>query len=446
MYAYIRISVLSYMTLKFREPSPLAVSTPRLPSSRLLSARHASLSRPIVNSHRHNGDCDGATNILSSSLVTMDAVVQFIRNALCCCKDLSIFEGTLLHDAGITRGLIGDLVPHPMDKTTPLEVIISITQFYACISCSRSGYTLLTSSLGKLRRIVRLVESRLSTSSQDWSHADRIVNESLIQQAKSSLRSAFVGSLVLPIGVSFFWLTCNSWHVTETNWIGGVPALIYALIVMELALVPLLFFMIADGFEKLATSTRCKGLLEVIESGKLSLENISIEGYQNMTGWSPFWYTDVSLFQPANQDEGKRLQDEIKTVKGNLDVWFPQGSSKGEKEVKLSKQGLTDSMDKLSGDVSTLRLEGYREFLYFVFNFVAFYGYLMAPLAFFYDEEEKQPFHIQSMKFFYDNDYADWVGNFAGDLMWTIEPLVILSSPFLIQMARPKSLGKVKSD
>ena len=112
----------------------------------------------------------------------------------------------------------------------------------------------------------------------------------------------------------------------------------------------------------------------------------------------------------------------------------------------MSKQALTDSIDKLSGDVSTLRLEGYREFLYFVFNFVAFYGYLMAPLAFFYDEEEKQPLHIQSMKFFYDNDYADWVGNFAGDLMWTIEPLVILSSPFLIQRARPKSLGKVKSD
>lgn len=386
----------------------------------------------------------------------MDAVVQFIRNALCCCKDLSIFEGTILHDAGITRQLIGHLIPQPLDKTTPLEVMISITQCYACLSCCRSGYGLMTNSLGKLKRIVKLVETRLtvspssSSSSQGWSNAERLVNESLLQNGKSAVRNTFIGSLVLPIGISFFWLMCNSWHVTETDWIGGVAGLIYALIVMEIALVPLLYFMISDGYEKLALSTRCQDLLETINAGKLKAEDMTLERYGNMTAWSPFWESDHSLFNPID-DEGdmKQLQVEIQNVTTMLDVWFPPSTttSKGEKEDKLSNQAFVEIVDKLVGDVSKLRLEGYREFLYFVFNFIAFYGYLMAPLVFFYEDETLQPVHIRSMKFFYENTYADWVGNFAGDLMWTIEPLVILTSPFLIQMVRPKSVQeKIKSD
>jgi hypothetical protein len=215
---------------------------------------------------------------------------------------------------------------------------------------------------------------------------------------------------------------------------------------MDIALFPMLFFMIVDGFEKLSMSTRCIRLLDIIDSGKLKPEEIGVQRYEAMKDWSPFWNSGVSLFESADQDEGKKLQAEVKNVKGTLDAWFPKGKTNGEKEEKLSKEALSNVIDKVEGDVPKLRLEGYREFLYFVLNFIAFYGYLMAPLAFFYEDEEKQPFHIQAMKFYYNNEVADWTGNFAGDLMWTIEPLVILGSPFIIQMAKPKSVDKVKSD
>lgn len=376
----------------------------------------------------------------------MDAVVQFIRNLLCCCKDLNVFEGTLLHDAAVTRQFIGDVLPDPMDKTTPLEVLISITQFYACISCSRSGLTLMTTSIGKLRRIVRLVEKRLKSPNKDWTQADRIVNESLLKEGKFALRSAFVGSLVFPLGVAFFWLTANSWHVTETDWIGGLPALIYSLIVMEVALAPLLYFMIIDGFEMLAKSKRCKELMDIIDNGKLTPEAIGIHRYESMTGWVPFWDGGVPMMAAPSDDEDKQVQQEVKKVSDTLATWFPQDKKKGEKEDKLSKVAFEQAKDKLESAVPQYRLEGYREFLYFVFNFVAFYGYLMGPLVYYYQEEHSQPLHVQSLKLFYDNDYADWMGNFAGDLMWTLEPMVILGSPFLIQMAKPQKGNKVKSD
>jgi len=377
----------------------------------------------------------------------MDAVVQLIRNALCCCKDLGVFHGTFLHDAATTRLFIGDFLPAPMDKTTPLEALISLTQFYACVSCSKSGLGLMSTSLGKLRRIVRIVEKRLNSSTKDWSQADRIVNESLFKEAKFALRSAFIGFLVFPLGVAFFWLTANSWHVTETDWIGGLPALIYALIVMEVALVPLLYFMIVDGFEMLAKSKRCKGLLDLIDAGKLTPNEIGIHRYESMTGWVPFWDAGVPILEASNEDEeDKKVAAEVKKVKESLTGWFPESKKEGEKEDKLSKEAFEQAKEKLASMVPQLRMEGYREFLYFVFNFVAFYGYLLGPLVYYFDDEQVQPFYVQSLKLFYDNEYADWAGNFAGDLMWTIEPVVILGSPFLIQMTKPDKSKKEKAD
>lgn len=376
----------------------------------------------------------------------MDAVVQLIRNALCCCKDLSVFEGTFFHDADTTRRLIGDVLPNPMNKTTPLEILISITQMYACVSCSRSGYKLITTSIGKLRRIIRIVEGRLKSPNKDWSQADRIVNESLFKEAKFALRSTFIGSLIFPLGVAFFWLAANSWHITETDWIGGLPALIYALIVMEVALLPLLYFMIVDGFEMLAKSKRCKDLVDVISAGKLTPEEVGVQQYETMTGWVPFWDAGVPMFSNASDDEGDQIKAEVKRVKDTLTIWFPEEKKKGEKEEKLNKEALDNASAKVEDAVPQCQLEGYREFLYFIFNFIAFYGYLMGPLVYFFENEQLQPLHVKSLKFFYNNESADWIGNFAGDLMWTIEPMVILSSPFLIQMAKPQKAKKIKSD
>jgi hypothetical protein len=69
----------------------------------------------------------------------------------------------------------------------------------------------------------------------------------------------------------------------------------------------------------------------------------------------------------------------------------------------------------------------------------------MAPLTFYYDVEEVQPYHIQSMKLFYGNVDADWTGNFSGDFCWTVEPLVIWLSPVFISWMKPRT-KKLKSE
>lgn len=70
---------------------------------------------------------------------------------------------------------------------------------------------------------------------------------------------------------------------------------------------------------------------------------------------------------------------------------------------------------------------------------------LMAPVTFYFQNDEHQPFVIQLSKFFYGNADADWTGNFAGDFCWTVEPLIILFSPALIAYTQPQK-KKQKSD
>ena len=100
-------------------------------------------------------------------------------------------------------------------------------------------------------------------------------------------------------------------------------------------------------------------------------------------------------------------------------------------------------------------LEGYREYLYFVFNFVAFYGYLLGIVVYYFPEPAdgtdgvdgavvEPPTFVRHLKLGYSHDDADWGGNFAGDLMWTVEPIVILASPVIIKMMTKKtSVGSV---
>lgn len=306
----------------------------------------------------------------------MDAVVQFIRNALCCVKDLQLFETFGIHDATITHKMLGYFMD-PLNKTTPLEVIISTTQLYACISTTKSGISLMSASVGKLRRIVRLVEKRMVNPTKDFTDADRIVNESLMKEGKMALRGVFIGSLVAPIGIAFWWLFINSWHVTETNWFGGLPALIHALEVMEICLLPLLYFMIVDGLETLSKSKKAENLIETIQQENLKPSSVGVVTFESMTSWVPFWDGGFSML--ANQDdleEEKNLIKEVEAVKKQLYTWFPSDSDKkkDEKEAKQSKAAFSEAEEKLESSIYTNKMEGYREFLYFVLNFIAFYG------------------------------------------------------------------------
>ncbi|KAL3903758.1 MAG: hypothetical protein SGILL_010325, partial [Bacillariaceae sp.] len=370
---------------------------------------------------------------------------------------LDWFPDTFLHQPDVTTSYLSKVVdlPEPLDTTTPLEFLISWTQLYACISTATAGMFLIWNSVGKMRRVVRLLEGRLSKTADDkkaknastFRAANRIVNESLMQQARSAIRGVIVGFLVAPIGIAFFWLFANSWHVTETPWLGGLLGLIDALTVMEICLLPLLGYMIVDSMEFFAKVRKTKELILMIESNSFtSPDALNLTTFEFMNpDWTPFWEAGTSPIAsaPLSSQETKEVDSEVSAVEKALNQWFPpSGDKDNEKEQKIRAQALDKAVDTMDASLDGLATKGYREMLYFVLNFIAFYGYLMGILRFYFPDDTAQPAYVSKMMFGYGNELSDWTGNFAGDLMWTIEPMVILASPLYLSSVQLASSQK----
>lgn len=384
----------------------------------------------------------------------MDAVVQLIRNALCCVKDLNLFPLTILHDPNHTTKYYSFPSPH-LSQTTPLELLISFTQLYACVSCTLSGFRLVKNNgllkLQKLNRIADKIEDKYFKDIKS-KKALAFIQQCMMKEANSAVRDTMVGTLVASIGVSFFWLFANSLHVTATGWIGGLPALIHALTVMEVALVPLLYLMLKDAAGSISKAAKIQAFLERFlgddsknKPAKGDDEWLDLETFTFLLGddWKPIW-SDCVVSSSSGQnvaDDDKVLQKDMEGVETQIKLL----TSKDNKTIVSEEVG-----QRLQNSAVKYKMEGYREYLYFILNFIAFYGYLLGIIVYYFEENEEtkqqQPYFVTSLKFGTTNEIADWAGNFAGDLIWTIEPIVILLSPILIKRMIKLGETKIKSD
>ena len=396
----------------------------------------------------------------------MDAYVQFARNALCTMKNFDLFGDTFLYDPKVTSTYYS--FPPPLDETTPLDFLIAMTQFYALVSVSLAGYRMIVhSGVNKLRLLGRLANMRVEASDEEKKKkeekekgekkdkkkkkkeesdgddeskaavavASRLVTESIFSEADASSRSAFVGANVLVCGLAFFWLFANSFHVTKTTWIGGTAGLIHSLTVMELGLVVFLYYMAKDAANAVRRSRRMADFAARIaaavgSSGRPSIEDvarggIAVEEYGWLVGgWSPFWSTGVSSDPNA---ESKLLAKEEEAV-----------------STSFSRRIDVDVVDGILARSRVSLLEGYRECLYLVLNFFAFYGYLACILVYYHPDEISRPGYVRSMLFGMRGADADWLGNAVGDFMWTVEPIIILTSPIIINSLSLKKKKKEK--
>lgn len=370
----------------------------------------------------------------------MDAYVQFIRNALCTIKNFDLFGDTFLYDPKVTHRYYA--FPSPLDETTPLEFLIAITQLYAFVFVSLAGYRMIFhSGVRKLRLLGRLANMRVESRDEKKDEkkktktkkqkeesgddenkaaavvASRLVTESILDEADASSRSAFVGANVLVVGLAFFWLFANSFHVTSTTWIGGTAGLIHSLTVMELGLVVFMYYMYKDAGSSVRRSRRMAEFSARIARSRRLLDEdargITVEEYGWLAGgWSPFWARGIP--DPA---ESKLLTKEEEAVASNL----------------MSFSTRIDD-DVINGILARSRIslfEGFREYVYLLLNFFAFYGYLACILVYYHPDEGSRPEYVRTMLFGMKNADADWLGNAVGDFMWTVEPIIILTSPMI---------------
>jgi len=373
--------------------------------------------------------------------MSTQAIVQFVRNALCTAKNFNILGNTFLYDPNVTARYYK--FPSPMDQTTPLEILISITQIYALVSLSIAGYKMITNSIKKLQLISRLVSLQVERKYDDAKKvsknevvARRIVTESLLQESDAAIRSFFVGVNVFAIGISFFWFSANSYHITSTDWIGGVAGLIHALTVAEIALVVLLYYMVKDARDAMRQSKDMREFAVRLSESKgfSDVDGLTVEKF----GWlsaddndytSPFFWTNGDASSDAATDSKMltKAEDAVAT-----------------KLTKLAKTVDPQLAESILVKSEVSRFVGLREYGYIVLNLLAFYGYAACILVYYFQNEETQPSFIRAALLHLPNADADWLGNAVGDFMWTVEPIIILGSPLVVQSITKNAKKKEK--
>lgn len=370
------------------------------------------------------------TEPLANQNQNMDAIVQFVRNALCTMKNFNLLSDTFLYDPKVTAQYY--TFPSPLDQTTPLEILISITQFYAFVGLTLAGYGMLTNGgVTKLHLVQQIMNSlsekkdakktKNDKKSISESVAHRLVVESLVKEGDAATRSIFTGVNVLAIGICFFWLFANSYHVTSTNWIGGIHGLIHALTIMEVGLLVFLFYMAKDASNWVRQSFQMKEFGNSVTPSQI--ENLTLEQYNWMVdGWSPFW-REVSNYDFGAKE--RMLEKEEEAVAAQVAEFMKNI------DANVSERIILDSRIAL--------FEGYREYIYLLLNFFAFYGYMCCILVFYF-QNEAQPSYIRAMLLHLPNGDADWLGNAVGDFAWTVEPIVILFSPMIMNPMKQKKL------
>ena len=392
----------------------------------------------------------------------LNAIIQFIRNFLCCIKDTSYGEAknhvlSWLYDASLTNHWILALfqikLVEPLHLTTPLEVLISITQFYVVCTGVPDAINSYIQSYKQMNRIYRLIQSR--QTAVVTTHGERLVHASLIQEANMSIRSMIVAFNCFFISASFVWLSANSWHITKTDWIGGLPALIQALLIMNICLTPLLYYMYTDSIEYFQKALRIRLLCVKLRAGSVTEADIGLTSLQALseTGWTPFWstrYSGPNIKSKGLDDDIQLLTKEIVTVQTMIDDITGTTAIQKKVDDADAVQVMRAQIQKAAAVtmetmISVHRRCGYREFIYLILNTVAWYGYGMCIVVYYFPKVLGQPDWLRLLLFHLENEDSDWYGNFAGDLMWTIEPAIILLSPVWIRRRTPKT-PKAKTD
>eukprot|EP00957_Ditylum_brightwellii_P030605 2319230-Ditylum_brightwellii.AAC.1 len=190
---------------------------------------------------------------------------------------------------------------------------------------------------------------------------------------------------------------------------------------MEIALLPLLYYMIKDAAGSISKAGRMIDLASKLQesSGKFLAaekgDSLNAENYGWFVedGWSPFWSVNATGSAQEIAAEEKMLTKEIEAVQYKVESLLSE---------KVSAAMIESTIDRLNETSWVSKMEGYREYIYFLLNFIAFYGYLLGILVYYFDNEEFQPSYVGTMKMGLSNADADWSGNFAGDVMWTVEP------------------------
>ena len=370
---------------------------------------------------------------------------------------------------------------YPLTITTAIELLIAPTQFAAVIFNCTSGYSNIhhgKEDLVRVEKWLSAINRVFLQKSFKSSSVEFLVIKAGLETDKVALKTRiFIGYLEIVFGIAFLFLVLNSLHIVGPS---HPKPLIDALISMEVGLVYILIIMwrtftnkvkdirrlgkYSAFVKEMKVKTAEALLLSAIDAGFNRAE--IFDGYLALDPkYSPAWrrYGSSDAFTGTNEVDNIALLDEIQTEFRTITAVFLKFTTvvKSNSASDMDNESLSLCLEKQSYEA---RLQAPLELIFFALNFTAWYGYLLGILAFYIPEVERDAslgitdYAINSIQEFgkshswckvlmfgLSHSDADWWGNLAGDIAWTIEPLLMIIQRPVINYLVSYKFAKISS-
>jgi hypothetical protein len=396
--------------------------------------------------------------------MSISLYVQIIRNFLC------VLNALLPADSS-WKWISFPTAPPPLNEVNNFEWAIGFTQaaavFFLLISsyvCAIDGYRMISKAKKSL-----ICVDRLSVESDAVGSAEHtILRHHLLQNYNKGYTIIYNGLADFIIGISFVFLVTNNLHLRGSS--HPLP-LIQALIAMEVALIYVLMMLWNTFLTSLRRSLKCRNLaLKIQESQGVKLTFPKIIELASSVGFIDNLMECFLLFQPNFQMTYRRNQSLLSCLKDtliNMQTNFnqplslikssssssssscPSPSPTSTASSPTSEETMEISTQCLLETARYAGMEAMFDFLLFTLNFIAFFGYFMSLIAYYYPHAYEVTPH-ESMELimvrlslgYMTPSYADWFGNIMGDAAWGIEPIIILMRPMILQQMKKKQVTK----
>ena len=364
--------------------------------------------------------------------MSLSAWVQLFRNLFCVLKSLVPSSHFLQHP------LIPNSSFYPFSITTFLEFLIAPTQFAAVIFNGMAGFKRILKALNQWN-VTNLWIPKLDYifCSGTLGSEYCIMRQGLEVDRFSAVNDIIVGIFEMIFGFAFLFLTFNSLHIVGPT---HPKPLVDALISMEIGLAYILVLMWNAYLDRSKDASRLNRFVDAMKVMKaitptgVIFTKASDAGFIGMNGelMRVVTYLDSSYipkWRRITSEEAIEIENKPDVVTSLINKELETLKTIANNFAKYDDSLLSQHRIKVLDDIEIAAEESkilsFLDMIYFILNFVAGYGYLLGILAF-YSPSSDNNLIVKMMMLGMSHDNADWWGNLAGDMAWTIEPAIIL--------------------
>ena len=269
-----------------------------------------------------------------------------------------------------------------------------------------------------------------------------ILTRQFIDKEKKSKEYQLISGIwQIIFGISFMFLCLNTLRMVQPK------PVIDALIAMEIGLAYFLVYMWDSFLEKIKLAGRQYYLSNKVGSTDAITKSSILQTYLQEGGYDiNNIHKSVLIlddkFHPAWRNE--LPSDELEPSTETLITTFRSVSSLLDNLVEIKKKEDEDTKKSLLKNAEVTYCFAFLDLVYFLLNLIAGHGYMMGILAFYLPTNNSYLLKLSFLGFSHSD--ADWYGNFAGDLAWTIEPALVLLVSVISNLRKPKEEEKIKND